>query len=344
MDYRQLFSDPVLQQELFDRWDEIVTSPEVASGRAGGHERLEGLEGLEGGLSVDRAVEAAERMSEGMWASEDRGLEAIIERFTRPVHLVRRSTFEPPPDDFPDSEEIGLRLERAREVVERVIPSAGRIDVRNHRLSWVGSGWMVAPGVVVTNRHVAEEFARRQDDALVFRQSFGGRTVRATLDWRREHLEPDESRFTVEEVLWIEPESSVDVALLRIREVGDDDQAPPPVIDLLTPDALDAAGVGRWIAVIGYPAYDSRNGAEDQQRIFDGIYNVKRLAAGQVTALVGEDLLHHDATTLNGNSGSVVVDLETGKAAALHFGGFEGEQNFAVQAQRVAQIVRQHGG
>ena len=46
--------------------------------------------------------------------------------------------------------------------------------------------------------------------------------------------------------------------------------------------------------------------------------------------------LNHDATTLGGNSGSVVMDLATGQAVGLHFGGYEGDRNMAVQAPVVA--------
>ena len=53
-------------------------------------------------------------MAEGTWASDDRGLEAIIQRFTRPVNLVQQSTFVHPPDDLPDSEQIGQRLDVRR--------------------------------------------------------------------------------------------------------------------------------------------------------------------------------------------------------------------------------------
>ena len=61
-----------------------------------------------------------------------------------------------------------------------------------------------------------------------------------------------------------------------------------------------ALQVGDWIAVIGYPAQDSRNSMSDQQRIFDGIYNVKRLAPGRILTLRADGLLTHDATTLGG--------------------------------------------
>jgi S1-C subfamily serine protease len=223
------------------------------------------------------------------------------------------------------------------------VPSAGRIDVRNHRLSWLGTGWMVGPTLAVTNRHVAEEFAHADGDLFAFRQSLGGRVVRAVVDWRREYRQPEESRFRVEQVLWIEPDSSFDVALLRIADHGEDGETPPPPVGLMSEEELRLAGVGAWVAVIGYPAQDSRNDAADQQRIFDGIYDVKRLAPGQLTAITTDGLAHHDATTLGGNSGSVLVELNTGKAAALHFGGIEGERNVAVQAPALARIIAEHG-
>jgi endonuclease G len=331
MDVRQVFSEPSVKQEFLDRFGELA---EAANKERGG------LEGLEGGLTVDDAAEAADRIEEGAFQSgEQPTLEAIIERFTRPVYLIQQATFEVPPDTFPESEEIKSHLESARQALHAVIPSAGRIDLRNHRLDWVGTAWMVDPGVAVTNRHVASEFATRDNGGFGFLQNLGAPPVSASVDWRHEHRQVEESRFRVEEVIWIEPPGAVDVALLRIAQQGENGEAAPPVINLLQRDEFENADVGSWVAVIGYPARDSRNDAADQQRIFDGIYNVKRLAPGQVTAVVAEDLVHHDATTLGGNSGSVVVDLVSGKALALHFGGIEGDRNEAVQAPVVRRIL-----
>lgn len=154
----------------------------------------------------------------------------------------------------------------------------------------------------------------------------------------------EESTFRIEEILWIEPDDSVDVALLRVGATGDAGEARPAVIDLMTREEVDATGVGTWVAVVGYPAFDTRNDVADQQRIFDGVYNAKRLAPVRVTAVAGVDILHHDATTLGGNSGSVLVELESGRAMALHFGGIEGQRNEAVQAPRVRQVLDRLGG
>jgi V8-like Glu-specific endopeptidase len=333
MDFRQLLSDPELRSEFLGRIDEIAASADAETG---------GLEGREGGLSAADIEEAAEQMSEGRWDSSDRGLEAIIRRFVRPVYLVQQGTFSLSPGQAPRSRKIAARLEKARAKLDPVIGSTGRIDLRNHRLDWVGTGWMVAPRIVVTNRHVAEEFSRASDHGFAFKHNSGGRRIAAYIDWREEYLQPEESRFRVEEIRWIEPDDSVDVALLCISGVGEDGEIPPPAVSLMTDEDVKHLDVGAWIAVIGYPGYDSRNDVSDQQRIFAGIYNVKRFAPGKVTAFAGNELLYHDATTLGGSSGSIVVDLASGKALGLHFDGLEGEHNTAVLAPRVAHIASMH--
>jgi endonuclease G len=335
MDSRQVFKDSAVKQEFLDRFAELANAAPAPRG---------GLESLEGGsYNLDRARGVAESMAEGAHEpGTEPGLEAIIERFTRPVYLVQDSTFKVPPDKFPDSEVIAGQLTAAGAVLERAIPSVGRIDLRNHRLDWVGTGWVVDSDLVVTNRHVAAEFAREGDGGFAFRKNSNGSTVAATVDWRHESQRPDESRFRVTEVLWIEPEDSADVGILRIAATGEAGEAAPAPIELMTRDEIDNTPQGTWVAVIGYPASDSRNSFEDQQRIFDGEFNVKRLAPGQVTFFQRQLLLHHDATTLGGNSGSVVFDLESGKAIALHFGGIEGTRNEAVQATRLQEIIAQH--
>jgi endonuclease G len=335
MDSRLLLADPAVRQEFLERASELTTEAR----------RLEtpgGFEGLEGGRVTIQPSDAVESMLEGRWNGEDPALEAIIRRFTRPVYLVRNGTVTMPPDDFAGSRTIADRLERANDNLTKAIPSVGRIELRNHRLAWVGTGWLIAPGIAVTNRHVAEEFGRRNARGFAFRQGPDGTTVHASLDCLREYRHAGESRFRIEEILWIEPEDSVDAALVRISPRGELGEPAPPPIPLMTPAELANAGVGAWVAVIGYPAYDSRCDPDDQRRIFDGLYNVKRLAPGQVTGLVSDKVLHHDATTLGGNSGSLVVDFATGRAAALHFGGVGGERNYAVQAPVISQMVAQH--
>jgi len=329
VDFRQLLAHPTIRQEFIGRFGELAASLHNGAG---------GLEGLDGGLTTADAERAAESMQEGRWDSQHPGLEAIIQRFARPVYLVQDGIANPPPDGFPDSQEVDDLVRSHQAALSAAIVSTGRIDLRNHRLDWVGTGWLVAPGTVVTNRHVAEEFSRADTGGFAFRRTFGGRAVSATLDWRCEHDRTGESRFRVSEVLWIEPEGA-DVAFLRIAEAGELGETPPPVVELMSRAELDLVGPGAWLAVVGHPGHDIRADAVDQLRIFDGLYDVKRLAPGQVTGVLGDELLFHDATTLGGNSGSVVADVVTGKAIGLHFGGIASDRNIAVQAPHVAAVL-----
>jgi endonuclease G len=104
---------------------------------------------------------------------------------------------------------------------------------------------------------------------------------------------------------------------------------------------------GHDIFVLGYPAFDPRNPSDVQQDLFDGRYGVKRLRPGELqggmkTASFGKIVLAatHDCSTLGGNSGSAVFDLDTGEVVALHFGGRYHGQNYAVPASDLARDGR----
>ncbi|MER6414836.1 hypothetical protein ABT383_23965 [Streptomyces humidus] len=84
----------------------------------------------------------------------------------------------------------------------------------------------------MTNRHVAEEFARQtgasSGSECAFKQSWTGKVVRPSLDRYQEYQQPEESRLRVTEVVWIEPDHRYDVALLRIDPNSEDGENPPP--------------------------------------------------------------------------------------------------------------------
>ena len=62
--------------------------------------------------------------------------------------------------DQADSEIWKERLTKAKPLLDEAIRAVGRIDLQGARLDWVGTGWLVADNILVTNRHVAREFAR----------------------------------------------------------------------------------------------------------------------------------------------------------------------------------------
>lgn len=256
--------------------------------------------------------------------------EAVIRDFGRPVLLVRSNKIE-----LPRSVAMRSRVLGARRALEPQLPSVGRIEFVGHPTHrWGGTGWVIAEGVVVTNRHVAEEFARRSGRSFRMRVNvLTGDAMQARIDFREELPKPREQSVSheieIRKVLFMESddERKPDVALLQLRRTDD----MPPPIPLSDKGPVDAAD----IAVVGYPAYDSQ-GIPNQavaRRIFGDIYEVKRLAPGKVlVADPGSWAFTHDATTLGGNSGSVVLDMDSGTAVGLHFLGQLGVQNVAVSA------------
>jgi endonuclease G len=269
-----------------------------------------------------------------------------MERFSRPAYLVQNNSFDT--RNAPSvSEQINNRMNNAKTLIEQAIPSVGRINLRNHsRLSWVGTGWIVAKNVLVTNRHVAAKFAGREGDGFVFMQSEKGIT-KALLDTVSEYGSQQEKRYRLREVLWIAPPSEPhDVAFLSIDEESRNDEKQPDSIELIDTTAFEKIDNGHWVAVIGYPSRSNYDDIMDQQRIFQGIYGVKRILPGQIKGKnVDTGIVEHDASTLIGSSGGPVLDLTSGKAIALHFGSIPGNNNIinkAVAAPVIQKLLQKH--
>ncbi|MFY1620994.1 DNA/RNA non-specific endonuclease [Micromonospora sp. WMMD736] len=256
-------------------------------------------------------------------------LETIVMRTGRPVLAVKHDEAQLTFDDA-DSEVWRMRLTEARPLLARAAKAVGRIEVEGHSLEWLGTGWLIAPEIIVTNRHVAAEFGRRNGAGLIFRQGLNGQPMRASIDLLEELDRDDSLTFELRQILHIEDSDGPDLAFLRVDQSGGEAPA--------TPIALaETSEPDDFVAVIGYPARDSRiPDADLMDRIFGDVYNKKRLAPGQVLDPIG-GTLRHDCSTLGGNSGSVVLSLGTGDAVGLHFAGRFLEANFAVSSRVVAQ-------
>lgn len=241
------------------------------------------------------------------------GLEAIVVAVGRPALLVRDDDFEMPSDPW-------TMLEAQRASIRAVLPSAGRIDLVGHpSLDWVGTGFMIAPGVVMTNRHVVQEFASR---------SWSGRWsidegISVRIDFGEEIGETTPRDTPIGEVIAVHP--NFDVALLSCQPLPG--HGPLPLDGGSVPVAPN-----RTAYIVGYPAIDSRrNDSMTLERVFGSIFNVKRLQPGRLTGWLENDRAYmHDCSTLGGNSGSCLVDLETGIVLGIHFGGRFGQANWAV--------------
>ncbi len=261
----------------------------------------------------------------------DMETESIVRRFGRPVLFIQNDTFE-----TPQSEVWQERLGNARDAIEQTILAVGRVELREHPdFTWVGSAWLVANDIVVTNRHVAREFAQRNGENFVFKRNFQGRTMLARIDFAEEFNQPDQDEYRLTEPLYIEESEGYDIAFFRVQG-GVPDAQPIPL--------SSSVNDGDHIITIGYPAKDSR--IPDQSlmsSIYGDIYDVKRMAPGVV---INEEtyndltFISHDCTTLGGNSGSVVLNLDGSGAVGLHFSGSYGKANYAVPAKVVAERLQ----
>jgi endonuclease G len=255
-------------------------------------------------------------------------LEAIVLRFGRPSLLIEDSKYQ-----IPESEVWSGRLDPYREFLEQAIPSVGRVELTDHELSWAGTGWVIADDVIVTNRHVADLFAQREGGGFVFRRNPGGFSIGAHIDFRAEFRQKDVWKVNVAEIIYVAENDGIspDLGFLRLR--GSSDPVPPPIRL-----SVDDPYPGQCVAVIGYPAYDSRNDPGDQDRIFADVYGVKRFAPGGIR-VVDDHNFTHDCSTLGGNSGSVVIDVRSGQAVGLHFAGRYLKTNYAVSARTLRRYL-----
>jgi endonuclease G len=281
---------------------------------------------------MHHAVEAAVRLDAGqeLDAAQTVAIEAIILPQERPVIDVLGGTFDAPGPPF---EDLAGGLAKAN--VEAAIPAVGRIDLPDQpSLPYGGTGFVVGDGLLMTNRHVAQLFAAGLGgEQLSF---INGQS--AKVDFLHERDNPDARSFQIRRVLMIHP--YWDMALLAVEGLHE-----------VTPLRLATADPGdllqNTVAVIGYPALDPRNNADLQNRIFRSTFNIKRMQPGKLRERADiESFRHtvsavtHDSSTLGGNSGSAVVDVDTGLVVALHFGGLYLKANYAVPARELARDRR----
>jgi endonuclease G len=169
---------------------------------------------------------------------------------------------------------------RFARVFNALMPSIGRIeDISGGIPQHIGTGFVVGPNPMMTNRHVAEAFVRgtgRLRNQLSFIPG-----IESAIDFRRENeLDPNDLSTSVRltDVVMVHP--YWDMALfrvatgcrLRIGVCGCRFQAPEDL-------------VGRDVVVIGYPGRGndrSRKAVQLERKVYGTVFGVKRLAPGEI--------------------------------------------------------------
>jgi len=238
-------------------------------------------------------------------------------RIVRPVLNVRRHDLDVVESDA-ESETWKKRLKDAGEHLLRAIDATGRIELRGGTATSAGTGFMIREDVIATNQHVAAQFAELNDDGVFdFIINLGGDKVEAKIDFREEIGVKESLEFRLVEVLHMEMDVDPDLAFLRVVPNKEGLPLPQP-LELFTGEIQP----NHWVAAIGYPKREIRNPETTEliNRTFGNVFDKKRVAPGQICAIQG-GVVVHDCSVLDGNSGSPVICLETGKVVGIHFDG-----------------------
>lgn len=268
------------------------------------------------------AQSALDKLHEGEvpTAEELVALEIVI-RLLRPVILSQNCAL----GDLPDSAGQNLYPQELRDLwsdfrtrIQTVICSVGRIETATGQHK--GTGFLVADGLLATNRHVLGALTFGADvlapkvARVVFKQESG-------LPNSREDI------VEVEGVGSIHPK--LDMVLLRIPRTG------RPAVEFAPALPREATRV----VTIGYPAEDRYNNPLFLTGVFQGTYGVKRAALGEVLDGTDSPSLYHDCSTTQGNSGSPVFALDSARAVGIHRAGFFMYRNEAIDVLELRRFV-----
>ncbi len=259
-------------------------------------------------------------------------------------------------------------LNRNKILLENASRSVGRIETFDLPAPpgidtyYDGTCFLVAPDLVMTNRHVVEAMIH---DAYQTQPPFRLRnTYCVNFDGQ---LGGAGRRFRVEDVAWMAPHhigrggdfAELDMALLRLGGpfVGNPIRPDPLAMTSKRPQKDETA------AIIGFPAsaqiYSGSGvpppGHELEEvliRIFDRRFGYKRCASGLISGAAGSNpfdsrkwAVAYDLSTLAGNSGSplIVLDSTEAQVSALHFYGEQRKANYGFVLDAMGQTLDQFG-
>lgn len=337
-----LSRDPALAKEL--------QKPSTEGKLLAGAERLRaGLESVAedaGTLSLQAYRYSVVRPVVNVYAAEDEDAGAAEDVGpgvrVRPVVDVQKHRIRTVRCDA-ESRTWKRRLTAAGEYLLRAIDATGRIEMKGSGDTTVaGTGFMIRKDVIVTNQHVADQFARKSAAGpFVFRLNLGGERMSARIDFLEEIGVNESLEFQIDEILHLEMDVDPDLAFLRVKPNPNGPPLPEPLeffTGEIEPDLQ--------VAAIGYPKDEIRDPATTAliRQTFGNIFDKKRVSPGQIRAVKG-GFVEHDCSVLAGNSGSPIISLKTGKVVGIHAEGEFLDKRFAVpsaavQASLAAMLAR----
>lgn len=229
------------------------------------------------------------------------------------------------------------------------LAAVGRIDLDG---SHVGTGWVAAPGLIVTNRHVleelAEEFRTASGTRWVFRRTptinFASAGTGAATAFRLTDVVATGADRIDGRVVF----RHLDFVVLAVESTNAAGTPLPQPLALLSDPAWSTAKT--QVLLAGYPARPSSAALRDPvtgaplrdvitrlTELYGYSFSRKYLSPGEIETAAGKVpgdsrnwVCAHDATTLGGSSGSWMLHLgDPGAVIGLHFGGGTLQANYA---------------
>lgn len=194
----------------------------------------------------------------------------------------------------------------------------------------IGTGWMIGRGQLATNAHVAEHLFRQKlsgpVDPVSGWQPRPG--VTGAVDFRFEHGGRSGPPFPISGHRYIENDpDGPDIAILTVSR--HDDVDPPSHLAPQFDPRCGGATARALLFAIGHPVADAIADA-NVGIVFGEIDGTKRFSPGESRGLLGDFVLGHDCSTVNGSSGSPLIEFSSARVVGLHYWGYPGERNEAV--------------
>ena len=192
-----------------------------------------------------------------------------------------------------------------------------------------GTAWLIAPTLVITNRHVlfpplgtalVNRNAQRPTEAALRPD------IELSIDFAYEEGAARDANVAVTAVPYVaEQADPVDVAIMKIAS------APAGVSTLRLATAAD---VSRQLFLVGHPGVLAAVPAE-VQAVFGTPNGRKRVCFGEKLAAntASPGVMAHDASTIGGFSGACVLAFGSAGVSALHYYGDPARGNRAITAE-----------
>lgn len=295
-------------------------------------------------ISLGDGIQMADQLDEDedpWFESFERAQEGIIMTMGRPAFLIRNDRLDGIAGKSIWKDRLGVK----HQLIRTSSPNVGRIELENYpRCPWVGTGWLIkGTNIIVTNRHVAHNFASRQHKGFDINMDYAGNELEVRIDFKEEFNVDEIREFKINKVLHIAENDEPDIALLQVNTTNQFGMNLPEGLEVH--DELVRSKTK--VFVLGYPANHSFNEVKIYDFIFKGISDVKRLAPGEISPTNAASFIYmHDCSTWYGNSGSPIIDFETGKVVGIHYAGSHHELdgirgNWAVSSKYLIELLEE---